>query len=163
MSDKAPWVHKRLLRSGELNQVLLARAEHAEAMFYRLFEAVIDATSKPTLSHMECVNLGFRGRDAAVREALEQACEFVDEPNEAPPVRFITWEDEGRPALSGYITERGAWGAVWRDGAWRPAPGLARKDRHELTRIQFLREFPEANLEAAYSFACNVPDAAIDR
>lgn len=162
MRDTAPWMHKRLERSGELPQVLEDRAAAAEAIFATLHATSIEASSKPHLSHLESVNLAFQGRDAAVREAIEQACDFVDGPNEAPPIHFVTWEDEGRPAISGFISGRGPWGAIWRDGAWRPAPGVARKDRRELTKIQFLRQFPDANLEAAFAFACNVPETAID-
>jgi hypothetical protein len=62
-------------------------------------------------------------------------------------LRLFDIEDRPVAVLEGMS----AW--VWRDGRWRDAPGLARKDGVPLSLRQFLAEFGDADLAAVVARA----------
>lgn len=93
MKDKAPTTYQRLKGLGELEKVLIQRAEMAEASFAAAHNRALDEGSKPGLSHPDSLNLLTQARNEAAAEALRQAVEFAESPPDEAVISTRLSED----------------------------------------------------------------------
>lgn len=106
MKSKAPQLYEELEESGELEEMVMSRADQAEEDYQFASSAVMTElfnkyAKNPEMPHLERIQEETMALNAAWLETLEQACEFQEETDEEEDVdeemilqMLGNWENE---------------------------------------------------------------------